>query len=508
MGMSEMTSPPPVDFEKIFQPRSIAVIGVSRERVKGATGFLHALVRLGYPGRIYPVNPELDEVLGLRVYPSVSSIPDEVDYAIIGVPAHLVPAVIDECARKGIAVAQIFSSGFAEVGTKEGDALQEAIVAAARGRIRIIGPNCMGVYNPAARLGFEPEQPLEPGRVGFISQSGGLAMSFIDYASYERIGISKLVSLGNACDLKVTDFLRYFSEDPETTVVGMYLEGLREGEYGEFFDLARAMTPRKPLVLWKSGYTEAGARATRSHTASMAGSYTIWRAVAKQAGVIVVHTMDELIDVTSLLVRLPLPAGDNIGILGFGGGTCVTTTDVCTSLGLSVPALSDEVQQKILAFIPEAGTFRVNPVDLTAWIVNPRISRDVGLTVGNTPNIDVLLYVLDVEFISRTCERLSLEPDRMVNGHAKSLVRVREATGKPVISVLQKVFEGELAAKMRAQFQETGMPIFPTVERAARALARAGEYRSYLRSLTAGNMGARSTPAAAPLSERRIFFAL
>ena len=483
-----MTMSESIDFEKLFRPRSIAVFGISNERIKGAMGFLHSLVRLEYPGKIYPVHPHLKEVIGLKIYPNVSSIPDTVDYAIIGVPAALVPRVIEDCINKGIPFAQIYSSGFAEVGTKEGAELQEAIVRTAKGKIRIIGPNCMGIYYPEARIGFEPEQPLESGNVSFISQSGGLAMSFIDHAAFKRIGVRKLVSIGNACDLKVTDFLKYFSEDPETAIVAIYLEGLQEGEHREFFELAREMTPRKPLVLWKSGYTEAGARAARSHTGSMAGRYDTWRSVAKQMGMIVVHNMDELVDVISMLMRPPLPAGDNLGIIAFGGGTCVTTTDACTAQGLSVPPLEDDVQQKILAFVPEEGTFRINPVDLTAWIINPHISRNVGLLVGSDPKIDALLYVLDVEFIARQCDRLSLDEDRMVRGHAKSLIELRKGTGKPIVSVLQKIREGNLAVKMREQFQEAGIPVFPTVDRAAKALARSNEYRSYLRSLTAEHL--------------------
>ncbi|MBN1615512.1 MAG: CoA-binding protein [Deltaproteobacteria bacterium] len=472
-----------IDFEKIFRPRSIAVVGVSNDRIKGAMGFLHSLVRLGYPGKVYPVHPQMKEVLGFKVYPNVSSIPHTVDYAIIGLPAALVPAVLEDCIRKQIPFAQIFSSGFAEIGTKEGVALQEAVVSTARGKIRIIGPNCMGVYHPGARLGFEPEQPLDRGNVSFISQSGGLAMSFIDHVSDRKIGVNKLVSLGNACDLKVTDFLEYLGKDPETAIVSIYLEGLQEGEHGKFFALAGRMTQRKPLVLWKSGYTEAGARAAMSHTGSMAGSYAMWRSIAKQMGMIVVHNMEELVDMISTLRQPPLPAGDNLGIIAFGGGTCVTTTDACTAQGLSVPPLEEEIQRKILEFVPEEGTFRVNPVDLTAWIINPHTTRNVGLLVGSDPKIDALLYVLDVEYIVRQCERLSLDPERLIRGHAKCLADLIKSTGKPIVSVLQKIRDGSLAIAMRAQFQETGVPVFPTVDRAAKALARAGEYRSYLRAL-------------------------
>lgn len=473
-----------IDFKRLFQPRSIAVVGVSNDRTRGATGFLYSLVRMGYPGKIYPVHPEFEEILGIKTYPLVSSIPDPVDYAIIGVPAASVRDVIDDCIQKEVPFAHIYSSGFEEVGTREGAELQRTLVEKASGRIRIIGPNCMGIYHPGARIGFEPEQPVKSGNVGFISQSGGLAGSFIDCVESEEMFVNKLVSVGNACDLTVTDFLAHFSEDPEIEIVGMYLEGLREGEHREFFDVVRKMTPRKPLVLWKSGYTEAGARAARSHTGSMVGRYDMWRSIARQTGIILVNNMEELVDVMSMFKRAPLPEGNSLGIVAFGGGTSVTATDACTAEGLFVPPLEEGIQQKILNFIPEAGTFRTNPVDLTAWIINPHTTRNVGLLVGSDPKIDALLYVLDLDHISKQCVRLGLEEGRLIGGHGKSLLELKKATGKPLVTVLQKMRDdGSLATKMKEHFLEIGIPSFPNIARAAKVLARMHEYRCNLRSI-------------------------
>jgi len=472
-----------INFKKLFEPRSIAVVGVSSDVTKGASIFLNSLITLGFPGAIYPVNNKLNEVMGLETYPSVSSIPYPVDYAIIGVPAAAVPGVVDDCARKGVPFVQIFTSGFEELGTAEGTALQQRIKQKGKGRTRIIGPNCMGIYHPKTRIGFEPEQSVRPGDVGFISQSGGLAMNFVDRSVSEKIFVSKLISIGNVCDLCLTDFLDYFRQDPETQVIGTYLEGLQQNEHRKFFALARTVTQTKPLVMWKPGYTEAGARAARSHTGSMVGTYRIWRSLSTQAGIIMVQSMEELVDVISIYVRSPLPKGLQVSIVAYGGGTNVTATDACTSQGLKLPILETEIQQKMLAFIPEAGTFRSNPVDVTGWVTSPRIAGGVSLLAACDPQIHALIFILDIDFIFKQCNRLNLDLERLFGGHSKSLLRIKEETGKPVVCVLQKT--GDVLAledarlKAKNRFLDIGIPCFPDIARAAKALAHLNAYRLY-----------------------------
>jgi len=472
------------NFKRLFHPRSVTVIGVSHDLSKGATAFLHALIKMGFSGPIYPVHPHLSEIMGLKTYTRVIDIPHPVDYAIIGVPASSVPEVIKDCADKGVRFAQIFTSGFHEVGTRQGAELQRKIVDVARGKVRILGPNCMGVYYPKARFGFDADHPVQAGNVSFISQSGGLAINFIERGASECIWINKLVSIGNACDLKVTDFLADFSTDPETRVVGIYLEGLRMGEERRLFNLIKQMAPIKPLVMWKAGHTEAGARAAMSHTGSMVGSFEMWKFIIRQTGGILVNNMDEMVDVISMYLRAPLPEGKSVGIVAFGGGTSVTTADACTSLGLLVPPLKEDVQDSILKYVPEEGTFQSNPVDLTGWILSPRISRDVNLLVGNDSRIDALIYIFDIDFIVKRCQLLGLNTERLIKGHTKSMLDVKKGFRKPFLVILQKTKDDleveRVRLQIRTELNRIGVPNFPNIERAAKALSKLDEYSRYL----------------------------
>jgi acyl-CoA synthetase (NDP forming) len=476
-----------VDFTRLFNPRSIAVIGVSNDITKGAMVFVTSLIKMGFAGSIFPIHPKHDEILGLKTYARVRDIPYPVDYAIIGVPAPAVPGALEDCIEKGVPCAQIFTSGFEEAGTQEGSNLQKVIVNMTKDRIRIIGPNCMGIYHPKAKIGFEDEQPIEPGYFSFISQSGGLAMNLVDRSASEKIPINKLVSVGNSCDLRMSDFLAYFSKESETKVIGMYLEGLQKGEHRKFLKIVKEMTSTKLVVMWKSGYTDAGARAARSHTGSMVGTYDLWRSIASQVGIILVNNMDELVDVISLYVRAPLPQGKNIGIVAYGGGTSVTATDACTEQGLKLPLLEKEIQNKILDYIPEAGTFRSNPVDVTGWVTSPRISKNVSGLVGNDPNINALIFILEIDFVYKQCHRLNLDMDRLIGGHSKFLLEIKEKLGKPVVCVLQKIKDSigleTVRLKIKENLNEAGIPNFPSIDRAAKAISRVNGYSTYLRRL-------------------------
>jgi len=469
------------NLDRLFQPRSIAIVGLSDDLTKGAGVFLNSLLTMGYPGAIYPVHGKLDRITGLATHPSVSAIPHAVDYAIIGVPAPAVPEVVEECANKGVAFVQIFTSGFEEAGTADGAALQQRLQRSGRGRTRIIGPNCMGIYHPKARIGFEPEQPVRPGYAGFISQSGGLAMNFVDRSLSEKIFVSKLVSVGNACDLSITDFLDHFGRDAATRVIGMYLEGLKPGEHRMLLALAGQMIRSKPLVVWKAGTTDAGARAAHSHTGSMAGSDRTWRSLSAQTGITMVRSMEEMVDVMSLYERAPLPQGLRVSIVAYGGGANVTATDACTDLGLELPMHDPKIQQKMLDFIPEAGTFRSNPVDVTGWITSPRMAGGVSLLAAGDPQIDALVFIMDVDFVFKQCNRLNLDQERLIGGHCTSLRRIKEQTGKPVLCVLHKTADllalEEARLKTKARFLEIGIPCFGTIERAAKALVHLNAYR-------------------------------
>ena len=247
------------DIHEILHPRSIAVVGASNEFSRGATMFLHSLMKIGYEGKIYPIHPTIEVSLGLKTYPSLLDVPDSVDHVIVGIPAHACPKVVEEAVKKGVRSVHFFTSGFAEVGTKEGVALQEKINEIARGKVRIIGPNCMGIYNPKIKIAFDETQTAISGGAGCVSQSGGMATYFSRNAVQEGNYCSKVVSIGNSSDLRLTDFLEYLSEDDETTTISMYIEGLGDGEGKKLLEILRNTTKRKPILIWKGGQTDQGA---------------------------------------------------------------------------------------------------------------------------------------------------------------------------------------------------------------------------------------------------------
>ncbi|MEE8174054.1 MAG: CoA-binding protein, partial [Dehalococcoidia bacterium] len=286
----------PPGLEYIFHPRSIAVVGASTQPSGSAANiFIEPLLILDYPGAIYPINPKGGELLGLKIYPTLADVPGPVDLATICVPAPLVPQVMADCAHKGVKLAQIFTAGFSESG-EAGERLEAEIAAIARrGGVRVIGPNCMGIYCPGTGLSFNPYFPRDSGAVGFLSQSGANINDVVEPGVHRGLHFSKVVSYGNACDLNECDFLEYLAGDPETQIIAMYIEGTRDGQ--RFIKALSQATRAKPVIILKGGRTRGGSRATLSHTGSLAGDDAVWDALCRQMGVIQAYNVEELIDV-------------------------------------------------------------------------------------------------------------------------------------------------------------------------------------------------------------------
>ena len=293
------------NFKKIFEPRSVAIIGVATEGFGFGRGILISLLAYGYPGTIYPVNPKGGEIHGLRIFKNVEEIPGQIDFGIIAVPAHKVPDAVEACRKKGAAGVEILSSGFREVGTPEGIRLEEEISRIAASGIRIIGPNCFGVYSPRGGLTFLPGPDLsrETGPVAFISQSGGHSIDFAHMGKWKGFTFSKMISLGNGTDLRETELLRYLGSDPDTEIIGMYIEGVKDGP--AFFEALRDVASRKPVIVLKGGLSESGGRAVQSHTASIGESPVIWESVFRQCNAIQATDLHELSDYALALAMLP-----------------------------------------------------------------------------------------------------------------------------------------------------------------------------------------------------------
>jgi acyl-CoA synthetase (NDP forming) len=308
--------------EQILNPTSIAIAGVAPAGAgQFNTGqlFLDTILEYGFKGKVYPLNPRGGESAGLRVYANIKDVPEPVDYLISCIPAPRVPQLIKDCAAKGVKVVCLFTAGFSETGSDQGQKLEEEIrrLAQVTG-VRIIGPNCMGVYSPKAGLSFASDFPKESGRVALICQSGGNTLYLVRAAAERGVRFSKVVSYGNACDIDEGELLEYFIQDTETDIVAAYIEGVKDGH--RFYQVLKKLSAVKPVAVLKGGYTEAGVGAAVSHTGSLAGSDEVWDTLLSQAGAIRVYSLDELVDMMVTFPYMLVPQGRRVGILGVGGG--------------------------------------------------------------------------------------------------------------------------------------------------------------------------------------------
>jgi acetyltransferase len=350
----------------MFSPRSVAVIGASS--LPGKWGFILPinLMTRGYAGRLYLVNNRARSVLGHRTYNSILDVDDEIDLALVAVPAPSVPAVIRECGRKKIKNAVIISANFKETG-EQGEKLQQDLIEqAAEYDIRVIGPNCMGICCPKSNL-FAMGAPTAPpeGKIAFVSQSGNLGIQLLGWAENAGMGISRFISSGNEAVTKSHQILEFYGADPDTEVIIMYLEGISDGE--KFLDMARKVSRTKPIIAFKIGKTEAGAKAARSHSGSVAGSREIFEAAVKQAGIIEARSTEELVDLARSMSELPMPKGKRVAVMTLGGGWGVVAADQCAERGLQLPELSEKTFNGINEFLPDFWSHN-NPVDLVGSI--------------------------------------------------------------------------------------------------------------------------------------------
>ncbi|MBI4304373.1 MAG: CoA-binding protein [Chloroflexi bacterium] len=463
--------------EYLFHPRSIALVGITTANPGHWTRtFLDSLIAFQFEGPIYLVNPKGGEINGLKVHQSLRDIPNNIDYVIGLVPARESPRLVEECAGKGVRAIHFCTAGFSETGEDEPIRLEAEVVRLARKhRIRIIGPNCMGIYSPKSRLSFMPAFPKESGPVGAISQSGGNANYIVRLGAQRGVRFSKVISYGNACDYNESDFLDYLATDPDTKIIGMYVEGLRDGE--KFRRALEKATREKPVILLKGGLTDGGARAAAGHTASLAGSKATWEALARQLGVIFVETLDEMIDVMVTLLFMSVPKGRNAVVIGSGGGASVLITDEFERKGLKVPQLPKEIIREIRQFIPAAGNILRNPVDLSQNMTESDSVRRAVTLASQWDGIDFLVKFLRTgqvpqphifkEHLTRMMEGFSVE-----NG----------GSSKPSVIVVDPSIVPEEASIVYDFIQQclsSGLPVYYSFGSAANAI---NEVLSYYES--------------------------
>jgi len=459
------------DLEYVFHPRSIAIVGVSRDPSSYATSsFLEPLIQFDYEGKTYPVNPEVSEIVGVKAYLGILDIPGPVDYVICCLRAELTPKLMRECVTKGVKVIQFFTSAFSETGREKGIRLEREIVEIARqGGIRVIGPNCMGIYCPSSRISFDASFPKESGSVGFLCQSGGNAIELVQLGDARGIRFSKVVSFGNACDLNEADFMEYFAHDPQTEVIVSYLEGTKEG--GRFINALRETASAKPIIMLKGGEGEAGIEAVASHTGALAGNHAVWDSLSRQLGIMQVYDLEELVDLLLLFQHSKPPKGRRVGLVGTGGGRGVLATDSCEREGLAVPPLPEAVRRKLREIAPEEtypGTSVRNPVDSAGMDWNPDIFSQILKTIADYDGLDFILTYTRVTFGTEKVAKV-----------LDALTETKKNLNKPVAMVVRHSEEPKTvsyAFEMQNRCHQAGIPTFPLFSRAARAINRFVRY--------------------------------
>ncbi len=451
--------------EKFFSPQSIAVVGASRKPGKVGYAILQNL-KNSFKGRLYPINPNATEILGLKAYPSLKEVKDKIDLAVIAVKAPLVEEILRECGKKGIKGVIIISAGFKEIGNAEGEERIKKI--AKKYNIRVLGPNCIGIYDSYSgvdTLFSDPKKIKKPekGYVGFISQSGALGLALLDKYAETGLGISKFVSLGNKADLSETDFLKVFGKDPSVRVVSMYIESVSNGK--EFMKVAKEVAKSKPIIALKAGRTEKGKRAVSSHTGAMAGSYEVYKAAFKQSGIIEANDLEELMDFTKALAVQPAMKGNKIAIVTNGGGFGIIACDQAEIEGLEMAELSKETAKKLKEILPSHASVN-NPVDLTGDANSERYEQALKI-VFNDPNVHGVCVICLMQ--------LAPLDERIVE-----VLEECKIFGKPFTACIGgSAYSIEIAKRL----QRKGIPVYPTPHRAVKALRVLYEYGNVLKKM-------------------------
>jgi acyl-CoA synthetase (NDP forming) len=460
------------DLERFFRPQAIAVIGASRDLATISGQPLKFLKSHGYRGRLYPVNPRYEDVLGERCYGSIGEVPEVPDLALILVNAVRVPTVLRECGKKGVPYAIVFSSGFSEMGG-EGEALQRELVEIAREYgIGVVGPNCQGMINVADRVyaGFGSvfNADYDPGSVSMVSQSGGFGFAVMNLSSKDGgLPFRKMVTTGNEIGISTLDFIGYYVDDPGTEIIVGYIEGLKDAarllEVGD-----RALAARKPILMWKVGNTEQGQRAARSHTANLGGETALYRAAFRQAGILQVEDIQDVVDYGHAFRCGRLPRGNRLAIVTITGGGGILMTDECIGRGMQVPPLAPETVERLRAFVPSYASL-VNPVDVTAAIFNDTelIHRALRAIVDD-PNVDCVAMI-----------NASLQGE-LAAKVAAQIAAVWRTTDKPILVAWSA--RDEVAREAYAVLDEARIPRYKSPVRCGRAVAALSRYAEALRA--------------------------
>lgn len=446
-----------------FAPRGVAILGASASPNKLSFGILRNMTLYGFTGQIAPVNPRADEILGLKCYADIASVPDPLDLAVIVLPAAVIPEALEACGKRGVRAVTIISGGFKEVGAEGADLEKQILAIAARYQMRLVGPNCVGTLDLYSGLNTTFIQGVpERGGIGFVSQSGAVAGGVVDYIRNKQIGFSNFASLGNEADVTETDMIEYLSQDANTRVLAIYVEMIRDGQ--RFIRIARQVTPHKPIVLLKAGRTSAGARAVSSHTGSLAGSHAAYQAAFLQSGVIEVDSVTDLFDISTAFDRQPLPSGNRVAMITNAGGPAALLSDSLAANGLQIADLEEATRAALRQRLNPAAQVS-NPIDMLGGAEPPEYEFALQQALKDA-NVDAVVVIL--------------VPQALVNPVevAEKICQVSAGSPKPVLAC----FMGEWSVeKARQVLHNHGVPmyVFPEIPgRVLGAMLRYARWRA------------------------------
>lgn len=443
--------------DAIFNPGAVAVIGASDNPGKLGSHVMKSLTQGRYPGRIYPVNPGKDEIMGIKTYPSLSQVPDTVDLSIIVLPADQVPKIIKECQEKGVKGIVLITAGFKEIEDKRGERLQKEIKELAdQSGIKVIGPNTFGIVNLHLPLNasFTPEFSLvEKGGISFVSQSGGMSHLMAFLSLQNKVGFSKIIGLGNRCNVDFAEMVEYLIQDSQTKVIAMYMEGIDHPK--RLMEIAKRGIREKPILAYKVGRSSTSDKASQFHTGSLAGKHEIYEGAFKQVGILTVGSSEELLDTAKALTMCPLPNGNKVAVLSGQAGPGMAACDVCEMEGLLIPPFSTETQKRIEELLPPLA-IRTNPVDMgPAWYDSEAI-KGIVHTVLEDKNIDAI--ILCIMFASANRPAVGILTDLLLE----------RRPDKPILCCFSSpagIWDDEIK-----RLEGSGIPNYPAPERAAKTL--------------------------------------
>lgn len=491
MMMEERFSTMFSHLNKMFNPKSIAVVGAKQSNPTSlrSAGMFGNLQRNGYKGRLYPINSKSPEINGIKAYPDLFSLPEQVDLVVVAVPAPAVPQVLRDCAKTENKNVHIFTAGFKETGEPDSLKLQKEIEEIAFGnQLRVIGPNCMGICVPEIKMATWPDPVKKVGPVTFVSQSGGHAQDFSNYASKFGIGFSKIISFGNALTIDSTDYLEYLADDPKTDIITMYIEGVKDGR--KLLNTVKRINKTKPILILKGGLTKSGTQAVASHTGSLAGEEHFWNAFFRQTGAVRAYSLEDMAHSTLALLRMKPPKGRGVAVFGSGGGVVVGASDACSKAGLDLPPFSQDMQKLLRTYIPAAGNMIKNPLDAHAIFLNAEDSMPKTMDmIYKAQDIHMVIISVHMDWISPT-----------VSSKLASVIKTvcpKHLKDKPFgVCWRNTIHTDEIrkpALKFEKELIDAHIPIYRSFEHAANSLARLADYHLYQENVNEPEMDNQET---------------